>query len=225
MVRVSVSLHRPAAELTRQCVCRLPVLHIAASAGQLAVVRCLTACGAGIEARTKAGATPMHAAAQSGALSVVKFFASAGASVESKTADGAVPLHIASQHGHAALVRYLIEEQRSDPNVTNDGGVTCGVRVYSRRISMKPKPALEISLKLQQNGNFIEITRRPGDRDRGQRQTALKTRLNDRGAPRCEWHITTTPQMTTKTQTGRLAASFSFNNVRLICIQLRARRA
>ena len=108
------------------------------------------------------------------------------------------------------------------PRTTSEGKV---IYCYSRRISMKPKPALEISLKLQQNGNFIEITSRPGDRDRGQRQTALKTRLNDRGAPRCEWHITTTPQMTTKTQTGRLAASFSFNNVRLICIQLRARRA
>ena len=67
---------------------------------------------------------------------------------------------------------------------------------------MKPKPALEISLELQQNGNCAVITRRPGGRDRGQRQTTLKTRLNDRGAPRCEWHITTTPQMTTKTQTG-----------------------
>ena len=124
MVRFRSSLHRHAPGLTRQCVSRLAVLHVAASAGQLAVVRCLTACGAGIEARTTAGATPMHAAAQSGALSVVKFFASVGASVESKTADGAVPLHIASQHGHDALVRYLIEEHRSDPNVTNDAGVT-----------------------------------------------------------------------------------------------------
>ena len=67
---------------------------------------------------------------------------------------------------------------------------------------MKPKPALEISLELQQNRNCVVITRRPGNRDRGQRQTTPKTCLNDRGAPRCEWHITTTPQMTTQTETG-----------------------
>ncbi len=125
MVRANLScLRSPAPVLMRPNVPLLAVLHVAASAGHLAVVRCLTACGAGIEARTKAGATPIHAAVQSGMLSVVKFFASVGSSAESKTADGAVPLHIAAQHGHDAIVRYLIEERRSDPNVTNDAGVT-----------------------------------------------------------------------------------------------------
>lgn len=125
MVRASLShLHSPARGLTRRYVLLLAVLHVAASAGHLAVVRCLTACGAGIEARTKAGATPIHAAVRSGSLSVVKYFTSVGASVESKTADGAVPLHIAAQHGHHAIVRYLIEERRADPNVMNDAGVT-----------------------------------------------------------------------------------------------------
>ena len=111
-------------QLTCRGLSRRAVLHVAASAGHLAVVHCLTACGAGIEARTTGGATPMHAAAKSGALAVVKFLASVGASTDAKTAAGAVPLHIASQHGHGPVVEYLIEERRSDPNVTNDAGVT-----------------------------------------------------------------------------------------------------
>ena len=73
---------------------------------------------------------------------------------------------------------------------------------YSFRIpTMKPKqPGLGILLKLQWNGNCAVITKSgPGDRYREQRQTAPKTRSN--GARRCEWQITTTPQMTTtKTQ-------------------------
>lgn len=96
---------------------RATVLHVAASAGHLGVVKCLVACGAPLEAQTKGGAAPLHGAAARGQLPVLRFLLDAGASPLAATAEGATPLHCAAQHGQSAAAHCLISEAGVDPNV------------------------------------------------------------------------------------------------------------
>lgn len=92
-----------------------PVLHEAAAAGHLGVVRALLDAGAPASLASKYGYTPLHRAAEDGRTDVVRLLLARGASVD-QTAQHMTALTKASEKGREDSVRLLLEHGASvDP--------------------------------------------------------------------------------------------------------------
>ena len=81
-------------------------LHVAAAAGQAAVVTALLEHGADAEAQEKNGVTALHVAAQVGQADVAKRLLEAGADVEARTTDGWTPRDL-GKNKHKDIIRLL----------------------------------------------------------------------------------------------------------------------
>ncbi|WP_240991892.1 ankyrin repeat domain-containing protein, partial [Wolbachia endosymbiont of Glossina morsitans morsitans] len=89
----------------------MTLLHIAASCGQLEVVKYLVADrGANIEAKDSDGMTPLHTAASRGSIELAKYFVTKRSNVNEKSYKGYTPLHLAAERGFLDTVKYLIKE-------------------------------------------------------------------------------------------------------------------
>lgn len=84
-------------------------LFIAASKGELAVVKLLVNAGAAKQATTAKGFSPLHVAAQNGHRYVVKLLLNEGGAKEATTLKGYRPLHLAAQNGKQAVVKLMVE--------------------------------------------------------------------------------------------------------------------
>src|SRR5689334_13324531 len=84
-------------------------LHIAALAGQEAIVQILIQYKANINAQTLRGFTPLYMAAQENHNSIVALLFLHGANQHLATEDGFTPLAVALQQEHARYYEYLIE--------------------------------------------------------------------------------------------------------------------
>lgn len=109
------------------------ILHIAAAAYQVEMVRLLLASGAQVNARNRHGDEPLHAAAvgspdaarwnpQSQAATLARLIA-AGANPNTSNKRGVTPLHVAVRTRSAAAVETLLQHG-ADPDRLNKSGST-----------------------------------------------------------------------------------------------------
>jgi ankyrin repeat protein len=89
------------------------LLHLAARAGSMRVLRLLIERGANPNLTTGHGSfTPLHLAAATGRLEAARALLRAGADVRAKTHDGSTPEDFAAGSGHAALAKLLHDAAR-----------------------------------------------------------------------------------------------------------------
>jgi ankyrin repeat protein len=84
------------------------VLHGAAEAGQLKVVRQLVNSKAAVNATTTKGRTPIHLAARRGHERIATTLLTWRASVSATDNDGCTPLHLAAARGHTGMIKVLV---------------------------------------------------------------------------------------------------------------------
>ena len=89
------------------------------------VSRCLTA-GAKLNARDKAGRTPLHVAAQAASPAVVKALVSAGARLNARDVTGATPLHAAAAKSRIPEVLVVLLEAGANLAAKDETGKTPG---------------------------------------------------------------------------------------------------
>jgi ankyrin repeat protein len=99
------------------------MLYQAAWMGDLTQVESLLARGADINAKNKAGATPLHKAAAAGHTEVVKALIVKGANVDARDKKGRTSLHEAVGRGRVEAAETLIAA-RADLNSRDDNGCT-----------------------------------------------------------------------------------------------------
>lgn len=87
-----------------------PVLCIAATKGDLEMVRLLLDCAASLEVVNKDDYTPLHIAAQKGFLEIVKILCQFRASLDVQNAKGVTPLYLAMHEGQTEVVSFLLEQ-------------------------------------------------------------------------------------------------------------------
>lgn len=91
----------------------IQLIHVAAKAGRIDVVRALIESGANIHAKTKDGETTLHFAARAGNLEIVKLLVEKGCDCNAVNQHGETPLMIASSYTYSkkreAVVGYLSE--------------------------------------------------------------------------------------------------------------------
>ncbi|MGE5452827.1 MAG: ankyrin repeat domain-containing protein [Acidobacteriota bacterium] len=102
-------------------VTRATALSLAASAGQLDVVRELIRRGAELDRVGAGGATPLGAAVFHGHELVVKDLIRKGARVDAPGATGQLPLHLACATGQTRLIQILLEAGASYHDVNRQG--------------------------------------------------------------------------------------------------------
>jgi hypothetical protein len=97
------------------------VLHYAAEAGHIEVIRLLLESGASVHARSISKSTPIYAAARSGSIKAFNLLLDAGADINAQTQDGWTPLYEAvAQCRRQMAIRLL--RLGADPKVYNDSG-------------------------------------------------------------------------------------------------------
>ena len=85
-------------------------LHVAAQAGDLAIVAALLGAGHDVNAQDSNAVTPLYLAAQNGRAEVARLLIGRGAEVDVRAPYDITPLWIAAQNGHADVVRLLIAQ-------------------------------------------------------------------------------------------------------------------
>jgi ankyrin repeat protein/L-ascorbate metabolism protein UlaG (beta-lactamase superfamily) len=117
----------PACTHTGSCLCGPPYmtpLHMAAQAGQPAMVRNLLSSGAKINLRNENGYTPLMLAVKRGNLETVKLLTEKGAFLNVKDKDlGYTELALAAALGNKEIVNYLLAAG-ADPALANNEGKT-----------------------------------------------------------------------------------------------------
>ena len=88
------------------------------------IVEQLIAKSADVNAKDKAGSTPLHQAANDGHKEIVELLIANGADVNAKDFDGFAPLHYAAWFGGNTETVVLLIAAGADVNVKNKGGVT-----------------------------------------------------------------------------------------------------
>ncbi len=101
----------------------MPLMHVAAQAGQLAMLTALKEAGTDVNIRDAAKRTPLHIAAEQGNPEVVQWFLDNGAELEAKDSEGYTPFHNAVLNGQEAVFTVL-QEAGADLNSHNDLGLT-----------------------------------------------------------------------------------------------------
>ena len=118
-------------------------LHVAARAGDAAIVRKLISAGAQVSVHDQVkengsgNETPLHWAAFGGHLAALLELLSAGAEVNAVEVRGRTALHYAAQRGEAHCIRALLDYE-ADPNAMDHRGATAllllgGTFVLKRR--------------------------------------------------------------------------------------------
>ena len=102
------------AELTRS-------LHEAAAKGDIEQVGSLIAEGVDVDARTRAGATPLHQAAKWGQNAVIQLLLAKGASIDARDLSGYTPLHYAVGRGQEEAMELLIFKRAYIDATSKDG--------------------------------------------------------------------------------------------------------
>jgi len=87
---------------------KMTPLHIAASAGQLEIVKFLVSRGARLEARDDNTWTPLHYAAFIENPAVIDFLLESGAEVDAADTNGRTALHVSAIKGNAASAQVLV---------------------------------------------------------------------------------------------------------------------
>ncbi|EAX97244.1 hypothetical protein TVAG_037510 [Trichomonas vaginalis G3] len=101
------------------------IIHEAARAGNLRLVKCLGEYGFDIETKDKRnGDNPLIIASYTGHLEVVQYLISIGANKETKNNGGWTPLICASDYGYLEVVKYLISVG-ADKEAKNNKGKAC----------------------------------------------------------------------------------------------------
>jgi len=77
--------------------------------GKLAVVRCLLARGADVNASDESGVTPLYCAAYAGALEVTTLLLAGDAKVNARNKEGWTALCIAAKQGHGEVVKLFLD--------------------------------------------------------------------------------------------------------------------
>eukprot|EP00899_Mesostigma_viride_P001574 jgi/Mesvir1/11417/Mv25117-RA.2 len=98
------------------------LLHVAAQAGRLNIVRRMVAGGANKEAKDKDGQTPLYIASKEGHLDIVMHLVARGANKEAKDKYGWTSLHIASVNGRLDIVKHLVASGANKEAQDENGG-------------------------------------------------------------------------------------------------------
>lgn len=96
-------------------------LCIAASTGQLDVMRLLLDRGADPDGAAADGRTPLYDAALNGQAEAIKLLLSRGAAVDGVAISGSAPLHAAALRGHTAAVKILLDSGATVNKAAADG--------------------------------------------------------------------------------------------------------
>lgn len=99
------------------------ILHLAAWAGHVDVVRCLCKHKADVGAAAMDDTAALHFASQKGHVEVARELLASGASVKAKNRKGFTALHFAAQNSHLDLVKYLVKKG-VDVTAKTKGGQT-----------------------------------------------------------------------------------------------------
>ncbi|GFR72111.1 ankyrin-3 [Elysia marginata] len=88
-------------------------IHLAASRGDVAILRWLITSDADTQAETSTGYTAMQVAAMNGHVNAMILLQAMGASIQGQTADGHTALHLAAKNGHLECVKWLVANRAS----------------------------------------------------------------------------------------------------------------
>ncbi|RUS81073.1 hypothetical protein EGW08_011159 [Elysia chlorotica] len=88
-------------------------LHLAASRGDVAILRWLITSDADTQAETSTGYTSMQVAAMNGHVNAMILLQAMGASIHGQTAEGHSALHLAAKNGHLECVKWLVANRAS----------------------------------------------------------------------------------------------------------------
>ncbi|KAJ9457858.1 hypothetical protein DIPPA_32860 [Diplonema papillatum] len=110
----------------------VPLLHLAAAAGDAVIVRKLVGLGARVDTKCKAwhSRSALHVATVCNNAYVASFLISNGADVDVQDADGKTPLHHAALRQHKTLLTYLISKG-ADINKRDASGSTASEHLLS----------------------------------------------------------------------------------------------
>ena len=104
-----------------------PLIHLAASVGNLLHIRRLTTQGGDVNEQFR-GSSPLHVAAENNCLDVVKELVSRGAILSAKDSEGFTAAHLACWRGKTDILLYFIEQNVKEPfsppclsDITYDG--------------------------------------------------------------------------------------------------------
>ncbi|KAK8952932.1 hypothetical protein KSP40_PGU019958 [Platanthera guangdongensis] len=100
-----------------------PLIHLAISRGRADLVQLILEFGAGVEARSRAGRSPLEAASAIGETLIAELLLARGASTRSSPGSTWGPLHHAAVGGHADVLRLLLLNGAA-PNVAAPDGLT-----------------------------------------------------------------------------------------------------
>ena len=100
-------------------------LSLAASAGQLSVIKLLLQYGVPSDLRSTGDEKhiALHLAARKGHIDIVRILADVGSSIDALTGSGFTPLALAANKGYLDIVRFLLEHG-ADPNIPSSNGST-----------------------------------------------------------------------------------------------------
>ncbi|KAL1511022.1 hypothetical protein AB1Y20_005847 [Prymnesium parvum] len=126
------------------------LLHIAAAANDVRIVRLLVLGKADVNIAAPDGSTPLGAAALAGAASCVESLLAAHAAVGMAAADGATALHLAAENGSEASVSALLQASRPH-HASREGrggnrGGRCAMPHLSARLSQAGAPIDALTL-------------------------------------------------------------------------------
>ncbi|CAB3236788.1 unnamed protein product [Arctia plantaginis] len=105
------------------------VLHLAARAHNVAVLRAALAAGADVCATRHAHRTALHAAVLSGSVMACSFLLLNGSKLNVQDEDGKTPLHLATEAGHTGQVCLLLRYRADQSMVDKDGQTPLDIAV------------------------------------------------------------------------------------------------
>ncbi|KAL0883280.1 hypothetical protein ABMA27_016699 [Loxostege sticticalis] len=111
------------------CLSAGAVLHRAARAHNVAVMRAALAAAADVNQPHRAGRTPLHAAVLSGSVMACSFLLLNGSKLNLQDEDGKTPLHLATEAGHTGQVCLLLRYRADQSIADNDGRTPLDIAV------------------------------------------------------------------------------------------------
>jgi ankyrin repeat protein len=106
---------------------KVGALHVAAFTGHVEIMQWLLQNGFEVEAKTRAGQTPLHFAVLSGHAPVVKLLLDKGAAMETRDHLGQAPLHLAALAARPDIVTLLLDKgAKVDAAIMSEGPIIDG---------------------------------------------------------------------------------------------------
>lgn len=132
------------------------LLHIAASAGDLKVVKGLIGLGANPNTKDDSDITPIHVAAQKGFTDIVKSLVRSGALVNVPDTQGRTSLHIAADKGNIPLLTALLQQNVDVDPPNNLGETPLMVALYKNRQKKIEGYYVEVAILLLGKGAKLQ---------------------------------------------------------------------